>query len=72
MSNKKDIKIVKGNSDDLDISPVYNNVNTENPQTQKKKKHVVIPIGINQKYGKKNNKNSNVNNNNESNNNDSK
>ena len=40
---KKDIKIVSGDGKDLEISPVYEHLNTVKPKTQKQKKQIVIP-----------------------------
>lgn len=41
---KKDIEIVSGNGTDLNISPVYNNLDIEKPdEDTNTKKNVVIP-----------------------------
>ena len=40
---KKDIEIVSGNVNDLNISPVYNHINIEKPKESKNKKKVIIP-----------------------------
>ena len=40
--NKKKIEIVSGNGEDLDISPVYDNLEIEKPK-QDKPKNIVIP-----------------------------
>ena len=43
-NNKKDIKIISGNADDLDISPVYTHIPVSKPKTDKKtNKKIVIP-----------------------------
>lgn len=43
-SNKKDIKVVSGNAEDLDISPVYTHISASKPKTDKKSnKKIVIP-----------------------------
>ena len=41
--NKKDIKIIVGDKKDLDISPVYDHVKINQPNSREKKKNVVIP-----------------------------
>ena len=41
--NKKEIKVVKGNGKDLDISPVYDHIKINKPTSREKKKDVVIP-----------------------------
>lgn len=38
----KEIKVVNGNGDELEISPVYDHLDIEKPDT-KKKKEIVIP-----------------------------
>ena len=43
MSDKKEIKIVTGNGKDLDISPVYDHIKINQPNSREKKKDVVIP-----------------------------
>lgn len=41
---KKNIEIVSGNGEDLDISPVYNHIPISKPKTDKKTdKKIVIP-----------------------------
>ncbi len=43
---EKDIKIVNGDGKDLEISPVYNHLNSSKPNTKKDKKdkeEIVIP-----------------------------
>ena len=41
---KKDIEVVSGDGTELDISPVYDNVNTLNPKKKDDKPHnIVIP-----------------------------
>lgn len=43
-SNKKDIKIVSGNANDLEISPVSSYIPASKPKTSKKtNKKIVIP-----------------------------
>lgn len=54
MSNNKKIQVVTGDSNDLNISPVYDHLNIEKPKIQKNKKQVVIPKEKNQS-NKKNN-----------------
>ncbi len=39
--DKKDIEVVEGNGDDLDISPVYDHVNVN--RNQEKPKNIIIP-----------------------------
>ncbi len=42
--NNKDIKVVSGNADELDISPVYTHINISKPNVNKKSdKKIVIP-----------------------------
>ena len=43
MSEKKEIKVVTGNGKDLDISPVYDHIKINQPNSREKKKDVVIP-----------------------------
>lgn len=40
---KKDIKIINGDGSDLNISPVYEHLNSAKPKTDKKKKDIIIP-----------------------------
>ena len=40
--DNKEIEVVKGNVEDLDISPVYEHLDIEKPNTEKKKE-IVIP-----------------------------
>lgn len=40
--NKK-IDVVSGNGKDLNISPVYDHIDIENPREEKEKKNVIIP-----------------------------
>ena len=42
MSDEKEIKVVNGNGDELEISPVYDHLDIEKPNTEKKKE-IVIP-----------------------------
>lgn len=42
MSEDKKIEVVNGNGDDLEISPVYDHLDIEKPNTEKKKE-IVIP-----------------------------
>ena len=42
MSDDRKIEVVNGNGDDLEISPVYDHLDIEKPNT-KKKKEIVIP-----------------------------
>jgi len=43
MSEKKEIKVVTGNGKDLDISPVYDHIKINKPNSREKKKDIVIP-----------------------------
>lgn len=44
MSNEKNIKIVSGNGEDLNISPVYDNLDISKPvEDTNEKKNVIIP-----------------------------
>ena len=47
---KKNIEIVSGNTNDLNISPVYDHINIEKPKDVKNKKKIIIPDN---KSGKK-------------------
>lgn len=41
---KKDIEVISGNAEDLDISPVYSHISISKPKTDKKtNKKIVIP-----------------------------
>lgn len=40
---KKEIKVVTGNGKDLEISPVYDHIKLNQPNSREKKKNVVIP-----------------------------
>ncbi len=40
---EKEIKIVNGDGKDLDISPVYEHLNSAKPKMKKDKKEIVIP-----------------------------
>ena len=42
MSDEKEIKVVNGNGDELEISPVYDHLDIEKPDTNKKKE-IVVP-----------------------------
>lgn len=42
MSDNRKIEVVNGNGDDLEISPVYDHLDIEKPNTEKKKE-IVIP-----------------------------
>ena len=48
--NNKNIEIVSGNADDLNISPVYSHIDIEKPKDKKKTK-IIIPNSKN-KNGK--------------------
>ncbi len=39
----KDIKIVNGNGSEIEISPVYDHLNSVKPKTKKDEKKIVIP-----------------------------
>lgn len=43
MDKNKKIKVVSGNGEDLNISPVYDHIDIERPKEQKEKKKIVIP-----------------------------
>ena len=51
MNNEKNIEIVSGNVNDLNISPIYDHINIEKPKDVKKKKKLIIPDNKN-KNGK--------------------
>ena len=40
---ENDIKIVNGDGSDLEISPVYDHLNTVKPKAKKDKQEIVIP-----------------------------
>ena len=42
-NDEKNIEIVSGNGDDLNISPVYDHIDIEKPKEENKKKKVIIP-----------------------------
>jgi hypothetical protein len=42
MSDDRKIEVINGNGDDLEISPVYDHLDIEKPNTEKKKE-IVIP-----------------------------
>ena len=42
-TEKQEIKIISGNGDNLNISPVYDHIDIEKPEKEKKQKEVVIP-----------------------------
>lgn len=44
MSDEKEIKVVNGNGDELEISPVYDHLDIEKPDTNKRKEIVVPKI----------------------------
>lgn len=46
---KKNIEIVAGNVNDLDISPVYDHIDIEKPKKIKEKKRIIIPDNKNSK-----------------------
>ena len=41
MSDDRKIEVVNGNGDDLEISPVYDHLDIEKPNTEKKKEIVM-------------------------------
>jgi len=43
MDKNKKIKIVSGNGEDLNISPVYDHIDIERPKEEKEKKEIIIP-----------------------------
>lgn len=52
-AEKKEIKVVNGDGKDLNISPVYEHIKSNNPQRDNKKKDIVIPKGKNEQKSKK-------------------
>jgi hypothetical protein len=42
-NKSKKIEIVSGNGNNLNISPVYDNINIEKPKEKKEKKDIIIP-----------------------------
>ena len=42
-NDEKNIEVVSGNGDDLNISPVYDHIDIEKPKEENKKKKVIIP-----------------------------
>lgn len=47
---KKEIQVVNGDGKDLDISPVYDHIKSDNiPSDDNKKKNIVIPKGTSDK-----------------------
>ena len=42
--NNENIKIVSGDGSSLDISPVYEHIEPEKPNTNDKPKNIVIPV----------------------------
>lgn len=50
--NNKEIEIVKGNGEDLNISPVYRHLNAAKPKTKKESsKNIILPHKKNDKKG---------------------
>lgn len=41
--DKKKLEIVSGDGENLDISPVYEHLNTVKPKCDNKPKHIIIP-----------------------------
>ncbi len=59
MENKKNIEVISGDGSNLDISPVYEHLNSTTPKSSDKKpKNIVIPKekSKNEKKEKPNNK----------------
>lgn len=57
MEEKKEIKVVTGDTSNLDISPVYEHLNVAKPQpSSKKPRNIVIPKAKKEKEKKKNNR----------------
>lgn len=55
MEEKKEIKVVTGDTSNLDISPVYEHLNVAKPQSSSKKpRNIVIPKAKKEKEKKKN------------------
>lgn len=48
-ANKKEIKIINGDSSDLDISPVYEHINAVKPKSKDKKFQQIVVPGENKK-----------------------
>ena len=44
MEDKENIEIISGDGSTLDISPVYEHIKPEKPDTHNKPKNIVIPI----------------------------
>ena len=40
---RREIRVVSGNPDDLDISPVYDHIEIEKPTKEKKKQTIIVP-----------------------------
>lgn len=45
---KKNIEIFNGNGEGLDISPLYDHINIENPISEENNEQVIIPENIDQ------------------------
>ena len=43
---KKEIKVINGNGDDLNISPVYEHIKSDEDSSIEKKKNIIIPKRI--------------------------
>lgn len=41
--NPKKIEVVNGDGKDLDISPVYDHIDIENPRKNKENKKIIVP-----------------------------
>ena len=53
MENKKNIEVIPGDGNDLNISPVYEHLNAGKPKNEKKPTHVVVPQEKNKNNSKK-------------------
>ena len=40
---KKEIEVIQGDGDDLNISPVYDHIDIEKPDKEKEKREIIIP-----------------------------
>lgn len=49
MEEKKKIEIVSGDGSNLNISPAYDNLDSETPDSNKKPKHIIIPQVVDKK-----------------------
>ena len=52
MDKNKKIKVVSGNGENLNISPVYDHIDIERPKKEKEKKKIVIPKEKKKEFGR--------------------